>query len=128
MKTLFDVKPGDLLIVDTARGRRTVEVEHETKTQIKTKDGIRWNKKSAHKVGSKLGGIWDAERIRVPTEGELEEVRLNARCRRALSKLQDSLVEIQRKAKPSPELLGELLQANARLIQFVKYGQDGGDG
>lgn len=128
MKTLFDVKPGDLLIVDNARGRRIVEVESETKTQVKTKDGIKWNKKAARVVGSLSRGGWHAERIRVPTEGELEELKINGKCRRALIRLEDSLKDIQRKAKPSYELFGELTQANARLRKFLKDGQDGGDG
>ena len=120
MKTLFDVKPGDQLVVTTARGRRIVEVEHETKTQIKTKDGTRrWNKKTGELVGSSRDP-WNLQRIRVPTEGELEEIRLNAKCRRALSKLEDSLGEIERKVKPSYELFGELLQANARLRKFLQ--------
>lgn len=128
MKTLFDVQPGGLLIVDNARGRRIVEVEHETKTQIKTKDGVKWNKKTARMVGSVTAGGWYAERIRVSTEGELEELQINGKCRRALIGLQDSLKEIGRKAEPSYELFGELIQANARLRKFLKDGQDGGDG
>lgn len=123
MKTLFDVKPGDLLIVDTARGRKIVEVEHETKTQIKTKDGDRWNKKYARVVGSWGSwpyGDWDDKIIRVPMEGELEEIKINVKCRRALNKLQDSLKEIQKEAKPSYELFGELIQANARLREFLQ--------
>lgn len=133
MKTLFDVKPGDLLIVTTARGRRIVEVEHKTKTQIETKYGTtkggttRWNKKTGLKVGSSYDR-WYNERIKVPAEGELEEIRLNARCRSVLNSLENSLKEIQRKARFSNELLGELLQANARLRKFLKDGQDGGDG
>lgn len=120
MKTLFDVQPGNLLIAVTTRGCKIVEVEHETKTQIKTKDGMRWNKKTGRLVGSTYYDPWNHEHIRVPMEGELEEIKINGKCRRALNKLQDSLEEIQKEAKPSYELFGELIQANARLRKFLQ--------
>lgn len=117
MKTLSDVKPGDLLIIQHRQDRRIVQVETVTSCRFKTKDGSTWNKKTAKKVGEKPDP-WHTERIRVPEEGEVEEIRLTHYCRSAVWVLVDLMPKLNN-CKASRELLDELRQAIDRLEKFV---------
>ena len=117
MKTLSDVKPGDLLIIQHRQDRRIVQVETVTSCRFKTKDGSTWNKKTAKKVGEK-SGPWFTEHIKVPEEGEVEEIRLTQGLQAALWELED-LIDNLKNCKASQDLIDELSQATDRLWKFV---------
>lgn len=117
MKTLSDVKPGDLLVINNRLGRRVVQVETVTPCRFKTKDGSTWNKKTAKKVGEK-SDPWFTERIDVPEEGEVEELRLNHHCRSAVRDLEDLMPKLKN-CKGSREMLDELRRAIDRLEKFM---------
>ena len=117
MKALSDVKPGDLLIIQHRQDRRIVQVETVTSCRFKTKDGSTWDKKTAKKVGEK-SGPWFTERIKVPEEGEVEELRLNHHCRSAVWDLEDLMPKLKN-CKGSREMLDELRRAIDRLEKFM---------
>ena len=89
MSELDDVKVGDLLISHSRAGRRVLEVEKITPTQIVTIGGLRYRKKDGYAIGS--GGFY-YDYITVPKEGEVESIRrrdfiVNV-CRNGVKKLE----------------------------------------
>jgi hypothetical protein len=72
--SLENVKAGDTLIQD-ASSRNIVKVDRTTKTQIVLVGGSKYRKDTGWSVGSSGSSIWHRVTVRIPKEGELEEVR-----------------------------------------------------
>lgn len=117
MKTLSDVKPGDLLVINNRLERRVVQVETVTPCRFKTKDGSTWNKKTARRVGGSPDPRY-IEHIKVPEEGEVEEIRLTHYCQSAVWDLEDLMPKLKN-CKGSREMLDELRRAIDRLEKFM---------
>ena len=123
MRTLFDVAPGDLLILDSRQGPKIVKVKRLTATRIELTTGSKWHKKIGTEVGS-CRDIWNIVSIRLPKEGEIDELILTNDIRRKLLGLQTTIESLRRNTPaPSYDVLSTLISAAEALQQLVPTNQ-----
>ena len=82
---LKDLKPGDAVVVDFgmwSNRKRIGVVERTTATQIVLKSGSRYLKRNGNQVGA--GHNASGPYIRIPTPGQLEEIKKAALHERSL--------------------------------------------
>jgi hypothetical protein len=115
-KSLSDVQPGDLVVLGTGKDRRVHKVTRTTSTQIIIApygNEIRYWKCNGEKVGASVDR-WHFP-VRLPTPGELEELRLLAEWRDLIVK-GFRLLELAKTAQPDAVEIGHLRSAVSSLI------------